>query len=308
MKPRQAKGFTLVELLVVITIISMLMALLLPAITSARENGRRATCSNNQRNFSVACMSHETAFKYFPPYAKEIVKGANPVDASWVVQLFPYIERRDLWETWSEPKANNSTNFSVVSLGIEKCPSDPRDGVGFYTAYVINAGMSDGAAVDTSSTALTFNHQSGVLTANRLKVGLDFLSNHDGSQNTLLLAENVDSGVFAVPGGSPPNNVTERNIAMLWDGTPGGANTPLSNANACMAINACIDQRQGATNTDLYARPSSRHPGGVVVSFCDGHQLFLRQDIDYHVYRHMMTPDSRRAGLTDIFDSNVLGP
>ena len=46
-----------------------------------------------------------------------------------------------------------------------------------------------------------------------------------------------------------------------------------------------------------YARPSSHHSGGVVVSFCDGHQQFVSEDIDYRVYQHLMTPDSKAAGV-----------
>ena len=55
------KGFTLVELLVVISIIGMLMAMLLPAVQSARESGRSNTCRNNMRNFGLALVQYESA-------------------------------------------------------------------------------------------------------------------------------------------------------------------------------------------------------------------------------------------------------
>src|SRR5688572_25291149 len=59
-------GFTLVELLVVITIIGMLIALLLPAVQAVRENARQTDCSNNIRQLGVGTQAYETAKENLP--------------------------------------------------------------------------------------------------------------------------------------------------------------------------------------------------------------------------------------------------
>jgi prepilin-type processing-associated H-X9-DG protein len=98
------RAMTLVELLVSISIIGMLMALMLPAIQSARESSRRTTCQNHLRQLSAAVMSHEAAHGRLPTggwgggWVSDPDRGTGQRQpGGWAHALLPYLERNDLF-------------------------------------------------------------------------------------------------------------------------------------------------------------------------------------------------------------------
>ncbi len=103
MQARRRVGFTLMEVLVVISIIGMLTSLLLPAVQAARESGRRATCQNNLKQIGLAMLNHESAYARFPSggwgfgWAGDPDRGTGiRQPGGWTFSLLPYLERRDL--------------------------------------------------------------------------------------------------------------------------------------------------------------------------------------------------------------------
>src|SRR5688572_12496071 len=97
---KRRAAFTLVELLVVIAIIGILVALLLPAIQSAREAARRTKCANNLHNIALAVLNYESSKKELPPgstfaltyQSGQYVNKERSSGLGWQVLILPYIE------------------------------------------------------------------------------------------------------------------------------------------------------------------------------------------------------------------------
>ena len=92
-KPCSIGAFTLVELMVVIAIVGALIAILLPAVQSARESARRTTCTNNLKQIGIALLDYHNAKQTLP--AGAVLREGS----MWSAYLLPYLEQEPLWET-----------------------------------------------------------------------------------------------------------------------------------------------------------------------------------------------------------------
>jgi prepilin-type N-terminal cleavage/methylation domain-containing protein/prepilin-type processing-associated H-X9-DG protein len=327
---RNRRGFTLVELLVVIAIIGTLVALLLPAVQSARESARANTCSNNIKQLQLALTSYDSQKNKLPGYVNELIEPNGPKDnlgrpeegrrASWVVMTFPYIEQTPLWDQWS-------TNFDGTpqAPAIEglTCPSHPPEIPGDpWLAYVVNSGQGFS---DTTRPTPDKNREfpgNGVFfddnrnpnfgptdgrgdgDANnmqqypRIQSSLNYIQSADGTTKTMMISENMHTFYWWYV----PNTIkdTKHLFGFIWKNSP----TLVERINGDKHYdqpnpgepNNMADYAD-AQRYESYGYPSSNHPGVVNVAFCDGHIVKIADSIDPVIYGQLMTSNRNKSKL-----------
>ena len=295
-----ARGFTLVELLVVIAIIGILMGLLLPAVQNAREAGRRTTCFNNLYQMAFAATRHSDTNGFIPGWRN--AASTSGQFYGWPVLLLPFLERRDLSTalTAVAPSVSAKTSY----LNIYLCPTSPPESqADAWISYAGNAGYGsklevtasgidgkgNGVMVDTSLTGNQSN-----------RIDVDYVSNGDGASNTLVLTEKCGTRVTKLPKWSnqisvPPTNPISLTDVSATSSTYSSIPVFLFAGSAATTAWTPPSGVVGSSNTTDDRFPSSNHPGGVGVAFCDGHVLFLKSSVDITTYVQMMTSSSEQS-------------
>jgi prepilin-type N-terminal cleavage/methylation domain-containing protein len=331
MSDRKRPGFTLVELLVVIVIISMLIALLIPAVQKAREAARRAKCINNQHEIGKGMLSYDLVNGHLPG----VINGFGSVTVgttwplSWVTVLLPNLGMESNWNTWVVAFQNSASPPFTGTIPLMICPSTESLSAGLN--YVVNCGSADTTPAFIGSNGFqTVNAPlAGTIldyynpplnaagTATTVMPRMTSSNIKDGASQTLMLSENLQTGNWMGGLGNtavPPNNyvpwspaangVAYNYVGMFWSATPGvmpatsGSGSAKGTPPNPLPINVDLANTFGSPQsvTDYsHARPSSNHPGVVVVTYCDGHQGTLADDLSYGVYQKLMAPDDAGA-------------
>jgi prepilin-type N-terminal cleavage/methylation domain-containing protein len=332
------QGFTLVELLVVIAIIGVLVALLLPAVQSAREAARRMQCSNNLKQIGVAVHNYESTWKAMPPGSYHAVFG------TWVLHILPYMEQQALHANYVNSggihtfrnggiRYGSAPNFPVTTKQLKAyvCPSDTKsaqagiiNGVTFHN-YVGCYGNTTNSRLSpvgiTSSGQPNFfgggafleviHNLAGEPDTNPsyyswltlpkeepFKANVRMAEISDGTSNTLAISETVQGKGGDLRG-------------FGWWG--GGAhfetlltpNTPLPDRTAQSCTPAirlnppCVNRAGPSGETEETIAARSRHPNGVMATLCDGSVRFFTNNVALDTWRAWGTAHGGDAVTAD---------
>lgn len=314
-------GFTLTELLVVITIIGTLIAISLPAVQSVREAARRMQCGNNLKQIGLAIHQYHATYKTFPPG-----RFVNSVDTrgrcfSAYAHLLPYLEAKSLFakiDFGANPEDPINAPVLEQTIPFFLCPSDQflkLQGNSAVHNYPLSTGttypVSPRNAFGTAVTGIFFENSK-----------IDFRDILDGSSQTVCISETIKSE----GGPSRWDGVSKTNGFVLTAGNDNlYAGPPLNDyASQCHAAGLLLQQTRGSrwlyaapghsmynhirgpndadvdcrggiphsNKTDLLWRAlshnvaaRSRHVGGVHALFCDGHVQFVANAIDLGAWR-----------------------
>jgi len=310
------RGFTLVELLVVIAIIGVLVALLLPAVQSAREAARRMKCTNNLKQAALAIHLYHDVHKALP------MGQHGCCWCTWLVSLLPYVEQGNLAGNYvghgydggtpvAPPSYSAAANLPVTRTQLPGflCPTDVKsshagllNGVTFHN-YVGNFGNTDlnrtsPLGTDTAGRPNQYGEApfKGLLgwpvgNANKPNISPGLMPPYvrmatitDGTSNTLLFSETVQGkegdlhGFAWWQGGSHFETYTPPNSAEP---------DRMESASYCrtaVRINPpCAAATPTVFNQIIAAR--SRHPSGVGAAQCDGSVRFVVNHIHLDTWR-----------------------
>ncbi len=292
------KGFTLIELLVVIAIITLLIALLLPAIQRVREAMARIQCGNKMRNIGIAQHNYHGDLGYFATTQTQTPTGSALPNHSYMVFLLPYLEEDALFRKFNldlDWRTAANAAGRQTQLKIVQCPTADANRTDRFSSSVygiVEGACGDYAVIDEVKTLLgpsglnlVDSAGEAVLKKNGRRRFADMISG-DGSSNCVMILECA---------GRPQRYARRR---LIWDGytnrVTGGQWADSQNDIGLdgTSFDGVSIGGPCAINCSNSNEPYSFHPNGINVLMGDGAVLFVKETINIRVFARMVTKDA----------------
>lgn len=310
-KTSSSSGFTLVELLVVIAIIGVLVALLLPAVQSAREAARRMQCANHLKQIGLGCHNHQSALGILPDggeqfwvgrsFAGEDLGAPPPPPGTnrqphvapkqtwgWGYQILPYIEYTPLW---SHP---DDAMVMANAIDVFLCPTRRKAQYVDGRALTDYAGNGGSDATGNNGWGMLGNGLDGVIVrrpddkvddrSNSVSIGRDIT---DGSSHTLLAGEKcLNVGLL---GKSQTDDDSGYWDGWDWDIIRWGYFQPSPDWN---------DSNPDAAhrgNVPLHGAFGSSHPGMFNAALADGSVRNIRTSVDLQIFQWLCSRNDEQV-------------
>jgi prepilin-type N-terminal cleavage/methylation domain-containing protein/prepilin-type processing-associated H-X9-DG protein len=324
-------AFTLVEILVTISIIGVMLALLMPAIQGARESARRSSCSSNISQIAKAFRDYEARNESLPGWRNKITGFSHhptvpPAEAavSWTVSLLPHVGKLDLYDwftAYGQQGSENDEDVRSKVIDFYVCPAMAlvirRQSAGeAANSYAVNAGsgcealqddtqpLGDGVFFDGLGNQPDDRWYDSARPQYRGRgSSLALIGTGDGETSTVMLSERSGLNVpLDIVWGSAPRPPRPFQAASAGRHTillPPGVTTKIEagkrTINASPETLVLPDPQPAEYDSGdyFYRYPSSSHRGGAFMAFCDGHVQFVNETIAPWVYVQIMTSNSR---------------
>jgi len=318
------KGFTIIELLVVITIIGILIALLLPAVQAARQAARKMSCANNLKQCTLALHNYHDTYGCFPGFGT-----SSLCSFSVQAKLLPFAEQESLQDLidFKQPlflgtAHNQSLNPAQAAaarrrVAMFRCPSDGENQI--YTEYYTQPGeaFAGGNYLVCSGSGTGTNYDIRFPTDGLFYYGSAraFRNIHDGTTHTVVMSETLLGNHRDTREPEDPKRQISFSVVRPNHGSPGlsGIVNPDIAALVATAIkwrgyraSAWIAGKSYTSTFCTYMAPNtpvpdwhsmgiglyaarSLHPGGVNAALGDGSVRFVSETIDLNTWRALGT-------------------